>query len=182
MGVYDEKRNCVHLNFQYVDALYDFLLANDITPFVELSFMPDKLKSGDETVFWWKGNVTPPSDYDKWVKLVEGLASYLKERYGEEEVSKWYFEVWNEPNLKSFFTGTRNDYFKLYETSAKAIKKVSENFKVGGPATAGCRWIKEFLSHCEKEKLPVDFITTHIYGVEGFLDEFGKNSFKCLRM
>lgn len=174
MGVYDENKNGVHLNFQYIDALYDFLLENDVVPFVELSFMPDKLKSGDQTVFWWKGNVTPPADYEKWGKLVEGLASHLKERYGEEEVSKWYFEVWNEPNLKSFFTGTRDDYFKLYETSAKAIKKVSENFKVGGPATAGCRWIKEFLSHCEKEKLPVDFITTHIYGVEGFLDEFGK--------
>ena len=88
----------------------------------------------------------------------------------------WYFEVWNEPNLDGFFAGTQQDYFDLYAATAKAIKDVSPDYKVGGPATAGCGWVPELIQYCKKNNIPLDFIATHTYGVDqGFLDEKGNS-------
>lgn len=174
MAVYNEdsEGNPIY-NWQYVDLLYDYILSIGMKPFVELGFMPQALASGSETVFWWKGNVTPPKSYEKWGKLIYELTMHFTRRYGYDEVSQWYFEVWNEPNLSGFFTGDMKEYFKLYETTSKMIKSVSSNYRVGGPATAGCAWITEFIEFCYNNKVPVDFVSTHTYGVNGYLDEFG---------
>ena len=167
MGVYFEDKSGHSIyNWQYIDKLFDFLLSIKMKPFVELGFMPNTLASGTNTVFWWKGNITPPKDYDKWGNLIKNLVLHFKERYGEEEVKSWYFEVWNEPNLKEFFTGDQNEYFKMYTVSAKAVKEVSKEFKVGGPATATSAWIPEFISYCKLNEVPVDFVSTHMYGVK----------------
>lgn len=175
MGVYQEDENGTpHYNWQYTDALYDYLVKIDVKPFVELSFMPEQLKTGDKTVFWWHSNVTPPKDYDKWGKLIENFARHLKERYGEDEVASWYFEVWNEPNHPAFFSGKMDDYFKMYKYASMGLRAASPRFKVGGPATAGCGWIPELTNFCKENNLPLDFISTHQYGVKGFLDETGK--------
>ncbi len=177
MAVYSEDKNGnPKYNYQYIDELYDFLHRIGMKPFVELGFMPSALASGQKTVFWWRGNVTPPKDYDKWAGLIRNLTQHFTERYGKEEVSTWYFEVWNEPNLKAFFTGTQAEYFKMYEYASKAIKGVSADYRVGGPATAGAAWVPETIEFCAKNNLPIDFITTHAYGVKGgFLDEYGES-------
>ena len=176
MGVYKEDKagNSIY-NWQYIDELFDYLLSIDVKPFVELGFMPDALASGKQTIFWWKGNITPPKDYAKWNSLIKHLVEHWGERYGKAEVAKWYFEVWNEPNLKNlFFSGNQSDYFKLYKETAKTIKEVSPTYRVGGPATAGNAWIPETINFCLETKTPIDFISTHDYGVkQGFLDATG---------
>ena len=176
MGVYKEDRaGNAHYNYQYVDELFDFLLSINVKPFVELGFMPNDLASGSKTVFWWKGNITPPKDYAKWDALIKNLVEHWQERYGKNEVQSWYFEVWNEPNLKNlFFSGDMADYFKLYRETANTIKSVSADYRVGGPATAGNAWIPELIDFCTTNKVPLDFISTHTYGVkQGFLDLTG---------
>lgn len=176
MGVYSvgDSGRAVY-NWQYIDELYDFLESVHVRPFVELGFMPSALASGGRTIFWWRGNVTPPKDYDRWGQLIGALVRHWVERYGEEEVAQWYFEVWNEPNLKDgFWAGDQAEYFKLYAATARAIKAVGPRFKVGGPATAGNAWIPEFIDYCARGRVPVDFVSTHTYGVDqGFLDEHG---------
>jgi xylan 1,4-beta-xylosidase len=159
-----------------IDRVYDFLVRElKIRPIVELGFMPEPLASGKQTIFWWKGNVTPPKSYEQWADLIDHLAQHLTERYGADEVRQWYFEVWNEPNLDGFWTGGQAGYFKLYETTARAIKRVDPTYCVGGPATAGLAWTKETLDYCAANSVPIDFIATHEYGaMEGFLDEKGK--------
>jgi xylan 1,4-beta-xylosidase len=175
MAIYKEdKDGKPEYNYQYVDALYDYLLSIGIKPFVELGFMPSALASGDKTIFWWRGNVTPPKDYKKWQDLIYNLTAHFTERYGKEEVKTWYFEVWNEPNLDGFWAGSQEEYYKLYAYAVKGIKAVNKDYKVGGPATAGAAWIPEMLSFCNKNNVPIDFVSTHSYGVnQGFLDEFG---------
>ena len=176
MGVYrEDNKGNPEYNWQYIDELFDFLLSIDVKPFVELSFMPNALASENKTVFWWKGNISPPKDYKKWDALISHLVNHWKERYGDKEVQSWYFEVWNEPNLRTFFfTGTMDDYFKLYNETARTIKSVSPKYKVGGPATAGSAWIPEMINYCSQNHVPIDFISTHTYGVkQGFLDEYG---------
>ncbi len=178
MAVYKEDRNGnPQYNYMYVDALFDFLLSIDIKPFVELGFMPSALASGKTTIFWWRGNVTPPKDYEKWEALIRNLTQHFTERYGVDEVKTWYFEVWNEPNLSpGFWTGTQEEYFKLYEYSAKAVKSVNPEYRIGGPATAGAAWEPELIDFCVKNNVPLDFISTHAYGVnQGYLDEHGNS-------
>ena len=172
---YEDAKGNPQYNFQYVDVLFDFLQSIGIKPFVELGFMPSALASGPQTIFWWRGNVTPPKDHQKWADLIENLTAHFTQRYGTDEVKTWYFEVWNEPNLTGgFWTGTQDDYFKLYEYAAKAIKKVNPAYRVGGPATAGAAWVPEMIQFCEKNNVPIDFVSTHAYGVrQGFLDEYG---------
>jgi xylan 1,4-beta-xylosidase len=158
-------------SFFNADQIFDFLLSIGMKPFVELSFMPEALASGHATVFHYRGNVTPPRDYEGWATLVSKLVSHWVGRYGVSEVSEWFFEVWNEPNLKEFWAGTQEDYFRLYRHTAEAIKGVNASLKVGGPATAKNEWIEEFLDFCEKNKLPADFVSTHHYPTDAFGNE-----------
>lgn len=151
-------------SFFNIDSIIDFLLEIGMKPFIELSFMPEALASGTKTVFHYKGNITPPRSYQEWGEFIEELARHLVKRYGKEEVRKWFFEVWNEPNLKDFFwAGTMEDYFELYKHAAFAIKKVDSELKVGGPATAIDAWISELKEYCQKNGVPLDFISTHHY-------------------
>jgi len=154
MGVYKEDRKGnPEYNFQYIDVLYDYILSIGMKPFVELGFMPSALASGNRTIFWWRGNVTPPKDYDKWEGLIRNLVKHFTDRYGVDEVKTWYFEVWNEPNLSpGFWSGTQEEYFKLYKYSSQAIKSVNKDYRVGGPATAGAAWVPETIDFCIKTK------------------------------
>lgn len=132
-GVLDEPV----LTFSYVDTLFDFLVDLGVKPFVELGFMPTGLATQHRTVFWWGAHCSPPTDMAAWVELVDATVRHWVERYGIEEVRTWRFEVWNEPNLvPHFWTGTRSEYFALYEATARAIKAIDASLLVGGPSTS----------------------------------------------
>lgn len=123
--------------FSYVDKVFDYLIDHDVKPFVELGFMPSALATQQETVFWWGANCSPPKDMGLWCELVEHSVRHWTERYGIEAVREWRFEVWNEPNLVPFFwTGTKTQYFELYEHTVRTIKAIDSSLKVGGPATS----------------------------------------------
>ncbi len=182
LGVYreDKQGNPIY-NWQYIDMVYDYLLSIHVRPFVEIGFMPEALASiklsdpnppegRNVSVFWWKGNVTPPQSYDKWDALIKALVTHWTERYGAEEVAQWYFEIWNEPNHPSFFSPVqeatrRDEYFELYAHTAKAVKSVNASYRVGGPAAAGMLWIPELISYCSTNQVPLDFISYHCYGM-----------------
>lgn len=162
------ENNKLVYSFFNADQVFDFLLSIGMKPFVELSFMPTALASGNRTVFNYQANVTPPRDYKQWATLMNRLVSHWVQRYGLREVRDWFFEVWNEPNLKSFWTGTQRDYFKLYRYTAEAIKEVDSSLRVGGPATARSEWIEDFVAFCERNRVPADFVSTHQYPTDGF--------------
>ncbi|WP_309134717.1 beta-xylosidase [Cellulomonas sp.] len=125
------------LTFSYVDKVMDFVLDAGARPFVELGFMPRALATQTETLFWWKAHCSPPTDMAAWADLVRGTVQHWVDRYGLDEVRQWRFEVWNEPNLvPHFWTGTRTQYFELYEATARAVRSVDERLLVGGPSTS----------------------------------------------
>lgn len=161
-------------DFTQIDKLYDALLARRIKPFVELGFTPLALKTSDNKIFYWEGNTSHPEPTG-WVALIDAFTRHLLQRYGAAEVRSWYFEVWNEPNLDGFWEkADQAAYFDLYTRTARAIKAIDPALRVGGPSTAGAAWVPEFLAHAKATNSPVDFITTHTYGVDhGYLDEFG---------
>jgi xylan 1,4-beta-xylosidase len=176
VGVYiqDENGQPVY-NFSYVDQIYDGLLADGARPFVELSFMPNALAARNMPhAFWYKPNISPPKDWDKWDALVTQFAKHLIERYGIDEIGHWYFEVWNEPNL-DFWGGDpkQSTYWELYDHTARALKAVDARLRVGGPATAQAAWADAFIAHCAKNQVPVDFVSSHVYGNDKAEDVFG---------
>jgi len=162
-----------------IDYLYDNLLKKGIKPFVELGFTPEAMKTSDQTIFYWKGNTSHPR-FDMWRQLIDAFARHVIARYGINEVRSWYFEFWNEPNLDGFFQYADQDaYFALYALTARTLKAVDPALRIGGPSTAGAAWVPEFLAYCKATAAPVDFVTTHTYGVDGgFLDEDGKQDTK----
>ena len=168
VGTLTNQMDKLLYSFHNADQIFDYLLSIGIRPFVELSFMPLALSSGDKIVFHYKGNVTPPRDHDQWAELIRRLVQHWVDRYGAEEVRQWFFEVWNEPNLDFFWSGSQGDYFHLYQVTAKAVKSVDAALRVGGPATAGNAWIDDFLNFCQKNDVPVDFVSTHHYPTDAF--------------
>ncbi|PYX82837.1 MAG: glycosyl hydrolase family 39 [Acidobacteria bacterium] len=178
VGIYDENEQGQPLyNFSYLDQIYDGLLANGVRPFVELSFMPKKLAARDMPhAFWYKPNVAPPKDWVRWDDLITAFAKHLIDRYGIAEVSQWYFEVWNEPNLDFWGGDPRQPtYWNLYDHTAAALKAVNAKLRVGGPSTAQAAWADAFLQHCAEKKVPVDFVSSHVYGNDRSQDVFGTN-------
>jgi xylan 1,4-beta-xylosidase len=177
VGVYneDEHGNPVY-NFAYVDSIYDGLLKNGVRPFVEISFMPKKLAFNPDALhpFWYKPNVSPPKSMERWDGLIQHFAQHLVDRYGIDEVSQWYFEVWNEPNI-DFWNGIprQESYFDLYDHTARDLKSVSPRLRVGGPATAAAQWVPEFLQHTAENHVPVDFVSTHGYADDTVENMFG---------
>ncbi|QNQ07627.1 GH39 family glycosyl hydrolase [Sphingomonas alpina] len=162
-----------------LDRLFDALRARRIKPFVELGFTPEAIATSKQTIFYWKGNTSHPKPKE-WAALVDAFVRHMRARYGKAEVRTWFFEVWNEPNLDGFWEkADKQAYFELYESSARTIKAIDPALRVGGPATAGAAWVPEFLDRAAKRRIPVDFVTTHTYGVDGgFLDEKGQDDNK----
>lgn len=159
-----------------VDQIYDMVHADGLKPIVELGFMPRPLASGTgrrHEVFFYRGNTSPPKDYAKWSALVTALATHLIQRYGLDEVESWPFEVWNEPDLSDypmvrFWSGSQEEYFKLYEITAMAVKGADPRLRVGGPVAAFCRIQEAFLHHlaarrAEGVRIPFDFFDFHQY-------------------
>lgn len=177
VGLYDEDKSGAPIyNFSYIDQVYDGLLANGVRPFVELSFTPRKLAADANITqsFWYRPIVSPPKTYNAWAALIDHFTRHLVERYGLDEVSKWYFEVWNEPNLDFWGGDPREEtYYKLYDSAARAIKAVSPNLRVGGPATAQAAWVDKFIAHCKQNNVPFDFVSTHVYGNDSSPNVFG---------
>ena len=155
----------LQFDFTCVDEQYDRILALGVRPIVELSFMPAALaRDPQQTVFTYRGIISPPRDWTEWRELVTALTQHLVDRYGLDAVRTWGFEIWNEPNLVVFWSGTQQEYLQLYAESARAVKGVDPGLRVGGPSTAASEWIETLAAFCEAEELPLDFATSHTYG------------------
>jgi xylan 1,4-beta-xylosidase len=177
-AVYSEVNGTPVYTWTTLDQIYDSVKALGMTVIVEISGMPTALASGTRTAFWYNGltmNITPPKDYTKWRDLVKALVLHMEQRYGVDEIrNNWAFEVWNEPNLRNtFFTGTIDDYLKMYDYAAEGVRLADSLCKVGGPATSGGDpgWIDQFSSHVVsgtnyatgKVGSKCDFVSYHRY-------------------
>lgn len=179
-------------DFTITDKMFDAYKEAGVQPMVELGFMPKDLASTVPGITEYQlhypkptngGSVNnPPKDYKMWGELVHKYVEHLAERYGREQVSNWYFEVWNEPDI-SYWHGTPEEYFKLYDYSVANVRAVLPNAKVGGPASTGpaspkaSAFLEAFLKHCENDKsaadgkpIPLDFISFHPKGRPQLID------------
>lgn len=169
MMVYDEDDlGAASYNFTYTDMVIDFLLSIGVRPFVELGFMPSKLASASELVFYNTSNVSRPKDISRWNELVIAFVRHCGERYGWTEVASWYFEVWNEPDFLPFWRGTHQDYCNFYQSTYTTVKHLWPNLRIGGPAITSTAllktdWLQQFLAFCKEKDCIPDFLSFHCY-------------------
>lgn len=165
LGAYREVDGRPVHDFSSIDRIYDKVLELGLRPIVEIGFMPrDLARDPSRTVFEYGAIISPPHDWDRWRSLVADLTMHLVERYGLDEVRSWGFEVWNEANLEVFWSGTPDEYLRLYDVTAEAVKSVDRDLPVGGPASAAAGWLDLLLDHARRSGSPVDFLSTHTYG------------------
>ena len=174
-----------------ITQIYDALVDHGMHPFVELSSMPESLQASAPLFrgLLYDFNQMAPKDFAAWGKLVGAFAQHMVDRYGITEVRKWPFEVWNEPNLFTFYDGDQQSYFNLYRYAAEAIKNVDASLQVGGPATSagqfsfgpprtpGPQYYREFMQWAIANDVPVDFGTAHGYETDKGIGPEGTASF-----
>ncbi len=170
MMVYEENSagNPI-LNFNYIDSLILFLRSIGLRPFIELGFMPSKLARSQQTVFYSKSVISMPKDMEKWNYLVQSFLMHCIENYGQKEVEQWYFEFWNEPDMKYlFWHDSEEDYLTFYENTYRTVKKISPKLRIGGPAILtnhdyGLQYLEHYLNFCRLKACSPDFISIHCY-------------------
>jgi xylan 1,4-beta-xylosidase len=171
-------------DWKIVDRIFDTFHQAGVKPLVEIGFMPEALSTRPQpyrhsfpqgSIF--TGWAYPPKDYGKWAELVFRLVEHLRQRYGDAEVKSWLWEVWNEPDI-DYWKGTPEEYFKLYDYSADAVRRALPEAKIGGPDTTGpgrlpaAQFLTQFLQHCDRGRnyvtgqagAPLDFISFHPKG------------------
>jgi xylan 1,4-beta-xylosidase len=171
-----------------IDRIFDTYIKAGAKPFVEIGFMPQALSSNPEPYYptWIPGAANrdyaigwsyPPRDYKKWEELIYQWVRHCVEKYGREQVASWYWEVWNEPDI-FYWHGTPEEYDKLYDYAAAAVKRALPSARIGGPATTGpsspraAAFLRQFLEHCDhgvnfasgSSGAPLDFVTYHAKG------------------
>lgn len=161
----------IQFHFGQAHKVYDNLLELGLTPWVELSFLPRILAADpSKTICWYQAYCSNPTSYKVWGQLVEAFAKSLLRRYGTKRLAQWHFEVWNEPNI--IFWQVPGDkfaeYMKLYAAAARAMKSAHRSLQVGGPVTARGEWIGKFIDETRRRRLPVDFISTHLYPADEY--------------
>ncbi|TDD94709.1 GH39 family glycosyl hydrolase [Flavobacterium cellulosilyticum] len=188
----DEKGNAIY-NWSIIDSIFDTYIKRGIKPLAQIGFMPKAMSTKPEPYrHSWKpsdpyseiftGWAYPPKDYNKWAELVYQWVKHSVERYGKKEVESWYWEVWNEPNY--YWKGTMDEFFKLYDYSADAVKRALPTAKIGGLNIAGTRsensqkWTNAFIQHCisgtnyatGKKGAPLDAFLFHAKGNPTLVD------------
>jgi xylan 1,4-beta-xylosidase len=179
-GIFNEEMRVVsrdttgklHFHWNYIDAVFDFLTGLGVCPLADLTFIPEAMKSRDKTVFWYRGNYAPPRDWDEWSALVYGFAAHCINRYGAEEVRKWYFEIWNEPDF--MWAGTEQEYYRFYRVSAEALLRADPALRIAGPSVIppiaeSARWIDGFVDFINTQDLPLHCFSFHLYGEQDFI-------------
>ncbi len=175
LGIYREENGVPVYDFSKSDQVFDFFVDLGIEPIVELAPMPSALASDPSaTVFDWGMGISPPKDFELWQDLVFQFVDHSVQRYGVDVVSRWYFEVWNEPECCNgkFWTGTLEQYFQLYDHTAAAVRAALPGGRVGGPVSSQPA---ELRSNSRVGELFLDHVTTDNYvnpGSPGILDFF----------
>ena len=167
------------------DAIIDSYRARGVRPYLEVGFMPEALSSAPAGMPYqhdWRPTVSgssldggwqyPPRDYGRWEELVYRWTLHNVERYGREEVARWYFQTWNEANLAFYWKGTPEEFYRLHDVTVRAIRRALPEARVGGPdvAGAGGAFMDGFLAHVVANGTPTDFLAFHAKGQPALAD------------
>jgi xylan 1,4-beta-xylosidase len=190
----DAQGNPVY-DWTIVDRIFDAYLKNGVKPYAQIGFMPKALSTHPEPYqhSWsptqnyntiYTGWSYPPTDYNKWRELVYQWVKHSVEKYGKDEVEKWYWEVWNEPNIR-YWSGTPEEFMKLHDYAIDGVRRALPTAKVGGPDSAGAPtpWLANFFEHCLRGAnfatgqigTPIDFVSFHAKGSPSYVDANGRN-------
>jgi xylan 1,4-beta-xylosidase len=186
----DAQGNPIY-DWKILDRMFDSYLERGVRPYVQIGFMPKALSTRPEPYrHEWRpglpyeriytGWAYPPTNYTNWGELAYQWAKHCVERYGKEEVEKWYWETWNEANI-GYWRGSAQEFHKLHDYAIDGVRRALPNARVGGPDSAGSggRWTRDFFEHClrgtnyatGKIGTPLDFVSFHAKGAPSYTND-----------
>ena len=183
-----DKNGNPFYDFTLFDQILDVWLKRNVIPILHLGLMPDSLSSAPDSIPHIKDNLIkyPPKDFNEWYNLIYAIVNHCVERFGKENVSKWKWEMWNEPDITNYWMGTEEDFFKMYDYTAAAVKAALPNGQIGGNSVTqsierGTPRLIRFVEHCMSGKnykdgtvgAPLDFITFHLKGTNFAISKLG---------
>lgn len=175
-GIFNREMDVIRIvngvpcyNFFYIDEVLDFLLENHCRPYLVLGFMPEDLRSSDETLYFYRAYTSPPKLASLWEELIRAFMEHVLERYSPQEVQHWIFEIWNEPDI-DFWSGTYEEYLELYALTVRTLRAFPLKLTIGGAAFSNYAFerydtLDAFLSFCEREDVLPDYLALHPYPV-----------------
>ena len=153
------------INYSIVDYCIDNILDAGLKPVLIPCFMPEEFADGIRIC--WGATICPPRDLREWSAFLREVLNHFQSRYGKAEMRSWLYEIWNEPNLEEYFwAGSRESWFRFWETTRQSIKQTDSAFLVCGPSTARADWIEEFLRFSRQNHCLPDILTTHVYNTD----------------
>ncbi len=174
-GPYSHDISCIFPNFDldpYDPASYDFACTDEAILVALDADTETFFRLGQTIEHHIKKHATlPPKDFHKWAVICEHIIRHYNEGWADGyHLNIEYWEIWNEPDLdvysdnKRTWGGTPEQFFDLYEITAKHLKSCFPNLKIGGPAICGdFEWTERFLNEMKKRNVPIDFFSWHIY-------------------
>lgn len=178
-------------DWKIVDRIFDTYLERGVRPYAQIGFMPEAFSvrplpyqhewrpgaDYDKIATGWS---YPPKDYKKWAELVYQWTLHCVQRYGQQEVETWYWEVWNEPNGRAYWHASPEEFYKLHDYAVDAVRRALPTARVGGPDVAGSggKFMEDFLKHVVSgtnyatglKGTPTDFLSFHAKGRPTFAD------------
>lgn len=162
----DDKGNPIY-NWFYIDEIFDFFYRLNLKPFIEIGFMPEALASKKQHAFLWHANVSYPKSMKKWNDLIRAFVKHCIDKYGLNEVKKWYFQIWNAPDLSEvFWYEDKDKFFDFFKSTYNSIKDICSDAKIGPPGLLPhnkFEWMDGFLKFCETNFIELDFVACNIY-------------------
>lgn len=182
--VYLDEDGKLCYDFRVSDLRLDYMLEKGYGLLLAYGGMPDCIASTTEfkttcakNKTRYKGkmwNSAPPKDYALWEDICYEYTKHNVERYGIDVVSQWKCQCFNEPDTYMFFMSQLPpeayeerlaEYCKLYEAFERAVRRVSEDIPIGGPALAEyLDFLGGLLDYVKERNLKMDFISVHNYG------------------
>ncbi|MBR2632768.1 MAG: hypothetical protein IKD29_04905 [Lentisphaeria bacterium] len=160
------------------ETAYDFAMTD--------KYVADTFLAGTETFYRLgakiehgvkKYNIHPPADFSKWARICEHIIRHYNEGWADGfRYDLKYWEIWNEPDLDAepgrtnfrCWSGTPEQFYELYDVTAKHLKACFPDIKVGGPALAHHvgEWLDNFIGYVKEHNSPLDFCSWHIYSTD----------------
>ncbi len=190
-GVYDEDaEGRPRYHWSILDGIFDSYRSRGVLPYVEIGFMPEAMSTRpapyrhhwtpvakyDEIFTGW---AFPPRDYSKWEELAFQWTKHCLGRFGRAQVERWFWEVWNEPNI-GYWRGKPSEFLNLHDHAVAGVRRALPTARVGGADTAGSGggFTRAFLEHClrgtnfanGRTGTPLDFVSFHAKGAPSFVD------------
>lgn len=187
-SMYIRDNNGLEWNFDAINNIFDFIVANEMYPIIDLANKPKRATRyvGKDIFYDDKSSIPIYNSLDEWKCLIYEFIKHIIHRYGERNIKQWMFELWYDEN---WFEQENIDitYMDVWNVTYTTIKDIIPEVQIGGNGLHVFYKgdiLKEHLKIWKNSEFKPDFLTTYIYpyknskvGTEKYIQRSTDNMF-----